>query len=287
MSTRRQFLARGITLLAGASGLPGAHAVESASAGGVALAFDARSRTLLKATADAAHRSSDGGRQWTALALPPAAKRARGITSIAVSAGSQAAIYLAGHGTGVWRSEDEARRWTHCTQGLPSSDVTALATHAERPDTVYAYLAGRGIYRSESGGRRWKLMDAGPRGGLTRLVHSNMPGSMQSGWLFAATARGVQRSMDCFCGWHDAGDIARAVRAVAYDPREPKTVYAATDGGLLVSNDGGQAWSATSGPEAIVDALLVTPDGRLYAASADGGVFRRGGAPGLWERADA
>ena len=74
--------------------------------------------------------------------------------------------------------------------------MAALTTHADRPETIYAYLSSKGIFRSEDGGKEWRLMDAGPRGGVTSFVHSNMPGSMQSGWLFVAGTHGVQRAMD-------------------------------------------------------------------------------------------
>jgi photosystem II stability/assembly factor-like uncharacterized protein len=275
----------GLTLLAGIPGLVAAPA-QAACGRVVALAFASSLRTLFKASADAVYRSGDGGRNWTPVALPPAAV-SRTLTSIALAAGGKGALYIAGRGLGVVRSDDGGRHWSVRTKGLPDNDVAALATHADRPGTLYAYLAGRGIFRSEDGGRRWRLMDAGPRGGITRLVHSNMPGSMQSGWLFAAAPQGVQRSMDCFCGWHDAGELGRTVRAVAYDPRQPRTVYAATDAGLFSSSDGGETWSSANAPAANVEALAVAPDGALYAGGADGSVFRRNGAATAWERLNA
>ncbi len=162
-----------------------------------------------------------------------------------------------------------------------------MAAHADRPETVYAYASERGIFRSEDGGHHWRLMDAGPRGGVTRFVHSNMPGSMQSGWLFVAGPQGVRRAMDCFCGWRDAGELGRAVRAVAYDPRKPSSLYAATDAGLVFSADGGEKWSQVNAPAVTINALVVTPGGALYAGGADGSVFRRSGAATPWERIDA
>jgi photosystem II stability/assembly factor-like uncharacterized protein len=119
------------------------------------------------------YRSGDGGRHWAPVGLPPSSTP-RTITAIAVFAGGNGALYVAGLGIGVLRSEDS--------------------------------------------GQRWRLMDAGPRGGITRLVHSNMPGSMQSGWLFVAGPQGVRRNAhvvdhalaqqtDGRLGGHDAASV--------------------------------------------------------------------------------
>jgi hypothetical protein len=290
VSGRRRFLvsgarAAGVVLLAGVPGLQAAPA-QAACGGVVALAFEPARRSLFKASAEAVHRSGDGGRRWTPVALPPTSG-SRTLTSIALSAGAKGALYVAGLGIGVVRSDDGGRHWSERNKRLPGTDVAALATHADRPETVYAYIAGRGIFRSEDGGRRWRLMDAGPRGGITRFVHSNMAGSMQSGWLFAAGPQGVQRSMDCFCGWRDAGELGRAVLAVAYDRRQPLNVYAATEAGLFASTDGAEKWSPSTAPAASIEALVVAPDRALYAGGTDGSVFRRSGAATAWERMDA
>ena len=279
-----------MALVAGLLGLQavvvGARAAQSNRGGTVALAFDQASQTLFKARADAVYRSGDGGRHWAPVELPPASAP-RTITAIAVSAGGNGALYVAGPGIGVLRSDDGGRNWSARKEGLPGTDVAAFATHADRPETIYAYVNGNGIYRSEDGGQHWRLMDAGPRGGITRFVHSNMPGSMQSGWLFVAGPQGVRRAMDCFCGWRDAGELGRAVDAVAYDPGQPHNVYAATDAGLFFSTDGGEKWSLLNTPGTPIEALIVTPGGTLYAAGADGSLFRRSGAANRWERMDA
>src|SRR3546814_7687084 len=101
-----------------------------------------------------------------------------------------------------WSSDvcsSDLKSWSHVDRGLPSRDVIAFAAHSAVPDTVYAVVAEQGIYRSEDGGAGWRMMDKGPEAEIQRIIHSNLEGSMQSGWLFAATDRGVYRSMDCFC----------------------------------------------------------------------------------------
>lgn len=208
------------------------------------------------------------------------------IASVAVTAQGTDTFYIAGPGLGVWRTRDGGRNWVAKNDGLPSTAVAALTTHADQADTVYAYLPRQGIFRSEDGGDHWRLMDVGPREQIVRLVHSNMPGSMQTGWLFAGTANGVGRSMDRFCGWHDAGALKRAITDVAYDPKEPKRVYAATAKGVAVSEDGGEQWSTVESPGASITALTVGDGGVVYAATDQKTLFRSSNHGRTWLRVD-
>jgi len=139
------------------------------------------------------------GSHWAPVELPPASAP-RTITAIAVSAGGNGALYVAGPGIGVLRSDDGGRNWSARKEGLPGTDVAAFATHADRPEYHLCLRERNGIYRSEDGGQHWRLMDAGPRGGITRFVHSNMPGSMQSGWLFVAGRKACDARWTVFCG---------------------------------------------------------------------------------------
>lgn len=250
-----------------------------------ALGLDSAGNALLKATSNALYRSGDDGLTWMQVALPPAVSK-HGITALATSAGSKDVWYAAGPEFGVVRSADGGRSWTARNDGLPSHKVAALAAHAVQADTVYAYVMGKGIFRSQDAGIHWRLMDRGPRGKIRQFIHSNMPGSMQTGWLFAATRNGVQRSMDCFCGWQNAGDLGAAVRAVSYDPRQLKRVYAATQKGLLVSSDGGERWISMKSPAPDIAELVSSASGVLYAAAGNS-LFRSRDQGANWEKIDA
>ncbi|HEV8553765.1 MAG TPA: hypothetical protein VGR65_10355 [Casimicrobiaceae bacterium] len=267
-------------------GVADARQSEAAANRIVALGFDAGTQTLLKAYPRALYRSSNAGRNWEPISLPASVARGR-IASVAAPAHRKDVVYVAGPGFGVLRSENGGRSWVAQNTGLPSNDVVALTPHADQWDTIYAYLSRKGIFRSEDAGAHWRLMDSGPRQRISQFIHTNMPGSMQTGWFFAATPKGVNRSMDCFCGWRDAGGLARAITAVAYDPQQPKQVYAATGTGLLVSTDGGEQWSQTNSPGRVISALAVTPAGELYAAVGEGELFRSADHGKTWERIDA
>ena len=238
---------------------------------------------IFKAHRNAVHESRDGGASWQAVPLP--ASLAGGeIADVAIPAGAERALYVAGPGIGVLRSEDEGRTWTALGEGLPSRSVTALAAHANQPETVYAFVADEGIYRSEDGGETWTGMDSGPGGPIREFVHSDMEGSMQTGWLFAATEEGVRRSMDCFCGWRPTGELPGGTAYdVAYDLNQPKRVYAATPSGVFLSEDGGESWAAVSEGSPAVIALAVDDSGALYAATSEGLVLQSADLGRSWE----
>lgn len=252
----------------------------------IALGFDGSTQSLLKAYPQSLYRSRDGGRNWAQIALPSAVSRGS-IATVVASAQRKNALYIGGPGVGVLRTEDGGRSWVARDEGLSDEKVTALTVHADQPDTVYAYVSGEGIFRSEDAGGSWRLMDKGPRETIAQFIHSNMPGSMQTGWFFAATAKGVSRSMDCFCGWRDAGGLGRRIHAVAYDPHQPQHVFAATDNGLFLSTNGGEQWTPVNSPGTAITALVVTPSGVLYAATGNGDLFRSADQANTWERIGA
>lgn len=266
------------------SGIAYAHSAHGSKGGRiVALAFDASGRILVKASSHALQQSSDGGRSWNRIATPVTGKPGR-IAAVAISRKGKGAWYVAGPGMGILRSDDAGKTWETRNKGLPDANVVAFALHADQPDTAYAVVAGFGIYRSDDGGANWRLMDKGPREGIGQLVHSNMPGSMQTGWLYAATSKGVGRAMDCFCGWRDAGGLKGKIIAVSYDPARPQHVYAATSDALFSSINGGEKWTRTDAPVESIAALVVTSAGALYAASIDGVLYRSVDHGATWER---
>lgn len=246
----------------------------------VSLEYDNASRTLWKATSKTLASSSDEGRTWTPSVVPAFAKG--DISAVTVSVRDPNAIYIGGQKMGVLRSQDRGRKWAAGNKGLPSRKVVALSVHSDQARTVYAYIDGKGIFRSQDAGANWRLMDSGPRDAIVDFVHSNMPGSMETGWLFAAKKTGVGRSMDCFCGWHAAGKVTGTFHAVSYDPDRPEQVYAAAREGFFVSSDGGEQWNRMKTPTGTITALTATPGGGLYAAI-DGKLIRSRDRGVTWE----
>lgn len=157
---------------------------------------------------------------------------------------------------------------------LPALGITAIAAHTTQPDTLYAYLGDDGMFRSRDGGKGWVKVDSDPREPVKAFLHSDMPGSMESGWLFAGTTHGVSRSMDCFCFWSDAGELRGTVTGIDYDPSAPESVYAVTEGQLHHSSDAGETWADLESPQAVT-ALTFSPTEGLVVGTENGDLLTR------------
>ncbi len=162
------------------------------------LVVDPTNKNLLAAASDGLYRSADGGRSWWRLSVPPALASAD-FKEVVVNPDNPAVLYATGADFGVIRSDDGGQTWQQVTEGLPSLDVGALAIHSFRRETLFAWIKGQGVFRTEDGGQGWKRMDGGPAvDEVLGLAHSTLPGSMNTGWLYAATPQGAYVSMDCF-----------------------------------------------------------------------------------------
>ncbi|MGH6714449.1 MAG: WD40/YVTN/BNR-like repeat-containing protein [Bradyrhizobium sp.] len=273
-----------IALLIGAGAIWTAGA-DQKDADVVALAYDRGTDTLLKAYARTLYRSSDGGQSWKSLAISSSEKGQ--IAAIAASPAGKGVAYVVGMGLGVLRSVDDGKSLIERDAGLPTRDVIAVAAHATQPETVYVVVSGHGVYRSQDAGKSWRLMEPGSQGGIQQLVHSDMAGSMQTGWLFAATSKGVRRTMDCFCLWTDAGKLGTEAHAITYDPGHPDHFYTVTDKGLFRSSDGGESWVQMTSPSSKAVALAFAPSNILYAIDGKGALFRSADDGSTWIPVDA
>ena len=169
-----------------------------------ALAVDPRDGHLLKATSDGLFQSLDGGKSWQAMVLPDDIA-GNAVSQVAIHKDRPDTIYIAGEQIGIWRSRDAGKSWEKITRGLTNESVTALALHSNgypRDDSksLFAWVSGVGIFESHDEGDIWKRPPdkEPPNLNVFALAHSALPGSMQTGWLYASTPDGAYLSMDCF-----------------------------------------------------------------------------------------
>ena len=178
------------------SAKPSSSGNEASGMDSVSLTYDPVDGSLLKADSLGLWRwRVDSG--WQALPVPEAAA---GFSGVVANPDQPGLIYASGPGLGVIESDDGGETWQAINIGLPNLDVTALALHSFRRATLYAWVHNEGIYRTEDGGTIWEQVpDQGPADtDVSGLTHSTLPGSMNTGWLYAATPTGAYLSMDCF-----------------------------------------------------------------------------------------
>lgn len=194
----RWVLLAGAILAAGCQFAP-AEGPESQTAGlvepGLSLAVDAVDGSLLKADDGGLFRSADQGRSWQALPVP-AALRPERLRHVATTGAAPSSVYGAGEEAGIVRSDNRGQTWRRVSDGLPSQAVGAFAVHSFRPDTLFAWIDGGALFQTEDGGARWQKIEFGPPVAVGALAHSTLEGSMNTGWVYAATPEGPYLSMD-------------------------------------------------------------------------------------------
>jgi photosystem II stability/assembly factor-like uncharacterized protein len=279
-----------------------------------ALAIDPQSpHTVYAGTDYGAFKSTDAGMSWLASGSGiTASVFANWIVALAVDPLVPSHLFAGtsyvecGYGAGgVFKSVDGSLSWTDT--GLVSC-VSAIAIDPKNPGTVYeAGTALSGVVRSTDGGLTWTSVIAGlsspssyfyPRVDVTALTMDPQTPSTLYAAVFApdgGAGGALFKSVDGGGIWKATGlgqtaVGAAAITAVAIDPRNTGTVYAATysygrDGGALwKTTDGGTSWrNLFPSSSTNFDAVIVSPqDSGIVYAGADAGVLISADGGGSW-----
>ncbi|WP_374447691.1 hypothetical protein [Stella sp.] len=232
-------------------------------------------------------RSDDGGATWTLnepLWRMPDRKRwmgvaggeQPGISAVLVDPRDPDRLRLGVSTAGVWATEDGGRTWSVINQGMHNEymppgqegdpiaqDIHQIAHCAARPDVVWCQHHN-GVFRSEDGGANWREVTAirPSKFGFAVVAHPQDPATA---WFvpaakderrYAVDARVVvARTRDAGASFEvlDRGLPQRHAydlvwrHALAVDGTGERLAFGSTSGGLWISDDGGDRWSA---PEA-------------------------------------
>jgi BNR/Asp-box repeat len=208
------------------------------------------------------------------------------ILSLAVAPGGTR-LYAGGY-SGVWRSDDAGRTWAQMTRPQPSegqSDVPGalsvrtvwdIAVFPDDPDILFVATGGdvrvtplNGIYRSVDGGVTWTLVHQFPGKGTVGQIEFAPDNPYL---VFAAGGEGIAASSDGGLTWSDQR-VGGTVWHVAVGPEERlrgggsrRRLYAAGDGSIWYSPDGGGTWQPDPGAQAISARLRATGGSGSFAA---------------------
>ncbi|HMY37113.1 MAG TPA: glycosyl hydrolase, partial [bacterium] len=185
----------------------------------------------------------------------------RGGRSVAVAGDVRDPLtfYFGATGGGVWKTTDGGITWLNVSDGFfKTSAVGALSVAESDPNVIYAGMGetcirgnitpGDGIYKSLDAGKTWShtgLKETQFIGGIA--IHPQNPDFVlvaAMGHIFGTNKeRGIYKTTDGGKTWKQTlykDDKTGAVE-VAFDPRNPRIVYAA----LWEAHR--NAWSMTSG----------------------------------------
>ena len=148
----------------------------------------------------------------------------------------------------------------------PIHDFMGFGPHPTDPRTLYASghppAGGNlGFIASTDKGRTWTQLSPGVNGPVDFHQLTVSPADPKT---IYGSYRGLQLSRDAGQTWTMVGPAPEKLIELAASARSPDTLYAATEGGLLVSTDAGKTWmpQLEVGP---VTSVEVTPAGVIYA----------------------
>ncbi len=174
---------------------------------------------------------------------------------IAINPQNPRILYLAAASGGIWKSIDEGKNWKPIGDQIASLSVGAITIDPFDPQIIYAGLGephysldsfhGVGFLRSLDGGNSWELLgsDVFMDYTFSRIVAN----PRRPGFLYAATSRGVFRSLDRGGTWVQL--LGGPATDLLIDPRSPDTLIASIGlpwgsprNGLYKTTDAGSSW---------------------------------------------
>jgi photosystem II stability/assembly factor-like uncharacterized protein len=220
-------------------------------------------------------KSTDGGASWSAAnsGLPsPSSGSYRTAKALAVDPRNSDVAYVgiviqcvapfpctSGE---VFKTTDGGASWNAANSGLPNFGVTALLIDPRNPSTVYAGTVANSTLPppSSDGGRGIPITNDGG-------IFKSTDGA--ANWT--AVTSGLPRSY-----WYDRPAQYKPINALAINPQDTSTLYAATaGGGISKTADGGATWVA--GKNALfVNALAIDPQDPsiIYAGTLNYGLLK-------------
>jgi photosystem II stability/assembly factor-like uncharacterized protein len=187
-------------------------------------------------------RSDDEGRTWTDIS-PRLGDETLYIESLAVVPGGG---LLAQGIFQMLRSADGGRTWSSVREDRDF--FQAILVDRADPGRVY-YLSDTALSRSDDGGVHWTLAGQPANGaysfyGALMALAPSAPKTLYL--LLGPESKLLFRSDDGAATWHRVAARGLSLvtpRTLLVDPRSPDTIYAAGEGGIFTSTNGGRSWS--------------------------------------------
>ncbi|MEI7511942.1 MAG: hypothetical protein WCK01_00575 [Candidatus Uhrbacteria bacterium] len=192
-------------------------------------------------------RTVDAGDTWNQLKVinigpKQASIAAMGIVTMAVDPQDGKTLYAGTVENGVIYTVDDGASWAQAPAPLNTGRIQAVAVDAKDKCTVYATMLNQ-IMKTTTCSRDWTRVYFDPR--TDKSFTALAVDWYNSDIVYAGTNDGdILRSDNAGVSWRVVVRLnAIRMNQIVLDPRDSRTVYAATAGsGLLKTVDGGQNW---------------------------------------------
>jgi len=249
-------------------------------------------KIIVAGAIDGVYRSLDGGESWNQIS-PPHHAEIKNLQSVAIDPKDPEIIY-AGTWHLPWKTTDGGKSWTNVKKGvIDDSDVFSIIIDSHNPWLVWA-SACSGIYKSENAAELFHKVQGMPFSARRTRVLRMDPND--SNVVYAGTTEGLWKTLDGGKTFKRMTAPSVVVNSVLIDPRKTSRVMLATDrAGVLVSDDGGDSFSASNQgfSHRQVASLLVdrSDSSTLYAGLLNdkehGGVYISRDAGAHWQQMSA
>lgn len=182
-----------------------------------------------------------------------------------------------GAGSGLWKSTDAGDTWTRLDgEGLPKGPwgrvgVSASGAQAGRLFAVIEADAG-GVFRSDDWGRTWKRTSEDRNLRQRAWYYTHVFADPKSAETVYVLNVAFMRSQDGGGSFQRVGQPHSDNHDLWIDPDDPQRMIEGSDGGAIVSNDGGLSWTSLDNQPTAQFYHVVTDDAfpyRVYGAQQD------------------
>jgi photosystem II stability/assembly factor-like uncharacterized protein len=211
--------------------------------------------------------SSDLGLTWSAIPS---------IYSHIIETNKEGMIFIAADG--VYRTTDQGVTWDQFNEGISNLQITSISTS---DDGVVFAAEPQSFYRSTNYGFTWQEM---PLPFILGTQNVRAITHVGNNVIVGADKTGVYFSSDNGVMWenHSTGLPLDTINQLLMTPSGP--IFAATSTGIYEYVASTQTWRSVSGNGLAgnILSLALSADGKVYAGTAGGGVYRSTKTYGSW-----
>ena len=205
------------------------------------------------------YKTEDGGKTWNKILF---VNNSTGCSELVMDPSNPEVLYAAfwefrrtahsfnsgGMNSALYKSNDGGKTWQKLQNGLPKGKLGRIAVTIapSNPQIVYAVMEAekkeeKGLYRSDDGGANWKFLNGDFALTVRPFYFSRITVDPKNPDLIAKAGLSGSISRDGGKTFKNLGSMHSDIHDIVFDHANSSKMFAATDGGLYRSLDGGSS----------------------------------------------
>lgn len=205
------------------------------------------------------YKTEDGGKTWNKILF---VNNMTGCSELVMDPSNPDVLYAAfwefrrtahsfnsgGINSALYKSTDGGKTWQKLQNGLPKGKLGRIAVTIapSNPQIVYAVMEAekkeeKGLYRSDDGGANWKFLNGDFGLTVRPFYFSRITVDPKNPDIIAKAGLSGSISRDGGKTFKNLGSMHSDIHDIAFDHSNSSKMFAATDGGLYRSLDGGSS----------------------------------------------